>query len=555
MPERGPPVTATHRPGRPRRRLLALVAGLSIALAGGALGASAQAATVAQQLGALPTIQPFNGEATSRSQFATRWSAFHFAFENLKGSDTARGWKSDNAYPNINGAYYNAASYTAAYGGAAAAVTLVVGPESSSRSFSLWLDATDVESGADSGYELRFTYVGEEEEELVYDVTLTKWVFGVETVLATQEEVTFVEGDALAIVDEGATVSAWTNTGSGFSQLTSARDTTFNSGRVGLSAKDRNTYLTTFKAGQIAPAVPTLTRTNPASPSEDTAPHVIGSAVSGTTVKLYTNASCSGSPVASGTAAAFASPGLQVSVAENATTSIYATATDNLGNASDCSTGISYTQDATIGIAEGLARLTQLDAFETVEVPLSGGGSWTQLAWASNLGQVAGSGTSRGWGPYNGYPVVSGAYWNPASFADAGRGVAVAGTLAVGAELANRWFSVWLDMSSPGSTQSGYELRFTYSGEEEEEDLYDVTLSKWTSGTRTVLASTSEFTLAPESSFALVDKGGTVYAWTDAGSGYRLSLSASDTAYSRGYAGINGAGNIARVRGFRAGAL
>lgn len=555
MPERGPPVTTTHPlPCWLTRSLLALAAGLSIAFAGGALAASAPAATVEAQLAALPTIQPFNGEATSTRQFGERWFAFSFSFRGEKGSDTAGGWRSNLRYPEVNGAYYNADSYTAAYGGAAAVVTMARGPTSALRNFSLWLDAPEP-SRAQSGYELRFTFVGEEEEEVIYDVTLAKWVSGVETILASRESVTFVAGNALAIVDQGSTVSAWTDTGSGFTQLMSASDSTFNSGSVGLSARDRESLLRTFKAGQLAPATPTLTSTNPASPSESTSPFVIGSATSGTTVKIYTNATCTGSPAVSGTAAALASPGLQVTVAEETTTNFYATATDEKSNASGCSAAISYRQDSTIGIAEALARLTQLDAFATAENPLSNGGRWRQLRWASNTGKVEGSGTSGGWAPSNSYPVVSGAYWSPTSFADAGRGVAVAGTLSMGAELANRWFSLWLDMSEPASAQSGYELRFTYVGVEEGENLYDVTLTKWASGTRTVLATARSYTFAREGSFALVDKGGRVYAWTNTGTGYRVLLRASDTAYSRGNVGIEGAGNITRVRSFRGGVL
>ncbi len=554
MPERGPPAAVARHLERRGCGRLALVAALTLlALAG--VNASAGAATVAQQLEALPTIQPFNGEATSRSQFSTRWSAFNFALRGLKGTDTESGWSSDNGWPFANGAYYNSSSYTAAYGGAAAAVRLTVAPSSAERWFALWLDARNETGGTMSGYELRFTFVGEESEEEIYDVTLTKWVSGTTTVLASRSEYTFSASSSLAIVDEGGTVSGWTNTGAGFAQLLSANDATYNSGSVGLGAADLATSLSTFKAGQLAPATPTITSTNPASPSESSRPFVIGTATSGTTVKLYTEAACRGSVAASGTASAFASPGLQVTVAEGSTTSFYATATDNLNNASDCSRAISYTHDPTAGIPPALASLTTLDAFSTVENPLSGGGRWSRLAWASNTGRVAGRGTSGGWTAASIFPVVSGAYWNPATFADAGRGVAVAGTLSIGSEFAERWFSLWLDMSAPGSTQSGYELRFTYVGEEEGEDLYDVTLSKWVSGTRTLLTSRSEYTLPTQSSFALVDKGGTVYAWIDQGSGYRQLLSASDATYERGYVGIEGAGNVTRVRAFRAGAL
>jgi hypothetical protein len=539
MTERGPPVT---------RGLLALVIGLAIALAGGAY---AQAATVEAQLVALPTIQPFNGEATSVSQFGTRWSKFQFALN--KGRDTATGWGSENAFgrENENGAFYNTVSYTAAYGGAAAAATLNVVPAQSLNSFSLWLDATNEAGGRKSGYELRVTV----EEEETHSVALIKWAAGVQTTLRLLGELTFTAGNAFAIVDQGSTVSAYTDTGGGFRLLLTASDSSFNSGSVGLSANGRVSQLRAFRAGQLAPAAPTLTSTNPASPSDNLTPFVVGTATSGTTVKLYTNAMCTGEPVRTGTAAALASPGLQVTVAESATTSISATATDPSGNASDCSRAISYTHDPTIGIATALAGLTQLDAFSGAQSPLSGGGRWSRLAWAANTGQVAGSGTTGGWTPASGYPVISGAYWNPTTFADAGRGVAVAGTLSIGAELPSRWFSVWLDMSEPGSAQSGYELRFTYAAEEEGENLYNVTLSKWVSGTRTVLARSSSYTFAAQSSFSLVDKGGTVYAWIDSGSGYRQLLSARDAAFSRGYAGIEGAGNTTRVRQFRAGVL
>jgi len=72
-------------------------------------------------------------------------------------------------------------------------------------------------------------------------------------------------------------------------------------------------------------------------------------------------------------------------------------------------------------------------------------------------------------------------------------------------------------------------------------------------GIRTVLATASSQAFALQSSFALVDKGGTVSVWTEAGSGFTQLLSAGDATYSSGYAGIEGAGNITRIRNFRAG--
>ena len=108
MPERGPPLVVARHPRRRTRGLIALVVALTL-LALVAVTASAGAATVAQQLGTLPAIQPFNGEATSRSQFESRWSAFHFAI--AKGSDSSTGWSAVWAYPNVGGAATTGSSF------------------------------------------------------------------------------------------------------------------------------------------------------------------------------------------------------------------------------------------------------------------------------------------------------------------------------------------------------------------------------------------------------------------------------------------------------------
>jgi hypothetical protein len=93
-----------------------------------------------------------------------------------------------------------------------------------------------------------------------------------------------------------------------------------------------------------APGQPALSGTDPASPNPSTTPRVKGTAVAGSTVSLYTNAACSGSPAATGTAAELASPGIAVTVAAGSTTTFHATAT-NIGGVSACSTSsVSYTQ-------------------------------------------------------------------------------------------------------------------------------------------------------------------------------------------------------------------
>jgi hypothetical protein len=100
-----------------------------------------------------------------------------------------------------------------------------------------------------------------------------------------------------------------------------------------------------YRLDSTAPAPPSGLTISPASPAAETAPKVAGSAEAGATVRVYANASCTGTPAATGTATAFASPGLAVTVAADSTTTFSATATDPAANTSACSsTTVTYTQ-------------------------------------------------------------------------------------------------------------------------------------------------------------------------------------------------------------------
>ena len=67
-------------------------------------------------------------------------------------------------------------------------------------------------------------------------------------------------------------------------------------------------------------------------------------------------------------------------------------------------------------------------------------------------------------------------------------------------------------MPNPGSARSGYEARFT--GVNGSQSNYKVELSKWVSGTRTVLTSTSGFSLPVGTTMALTEAGGSLALWT-----------------------------------------
>src|SRR4029077_15541735 len=97
------------------------------------------------------------------------------------------------------------------------------------------------------------------------------------------------------------------------------------------------------------PNPPVLTGTTPASPANNNNPRIIGTAEAGSTVKLYKTSDCTGTLAGQGSAGTFGVPGIRVTVADNSTTTYYATATDASDNTSGCSTtSVTYTEDSTL---------------------------------------------------------------------------------------------------------------------------------------------------------------------------------------------------------------
>jgi CSLREA domain-containing protein len=112
------------------------------------------------------------------------------------------------------------------------------------------------------------------------------------------------------------------------------------------------------------PPPPTLSSTSPTSPSTTNfTPLVLGGTVNwpwedgATGVTIYSNPACTSS-LGSGTPAAFASPGIQVTVPQNATTALYATDTNAWGIPSACSStlsaggSLSYTQGTPVAVSD-----------------------------------------------------------------------------------------------------------------------------------------------------------------------------------------------------------
>ncbi|MFL5930571.1 MAG: Ig-like domain-containing protein, partial [Gaiellaceae bacterium] len=104
----------------------------------------------------------------------------------------------------------------------------------------------------------------------------------------------------------------------------------------------------TYVHDNINPAAPAITATTPASPGNARRPVVSGSAEASATVRIYTNSGCT-TQVGLGTAdgsGAF-SITLSTDLAANATTNLFARATDAAANISPCSSpGFPYTHDS-----------------------------------------------------------------------------------------------------------------------------------------------------------------------------------------------------------------
>jgi RHS repeat-associated protein len=199
--------------------------------------------------------------------------------------------------------------------------------------------------------------------------------------------------------------------------------------------------------------------------------------------------------------------------------------------------------------ADEILAMPVTDPLNRTENPLSNEGKWKALNWSGGS-KPTGQDTTSGWGPSDAYSTINGAYWSPSTYADTKVGDAAAITMQTSPGSASRYASLWLNMSSPGSAKSGYQLRWTVNSGTN----YTVKLSKWASGTETVLASNSSVTIANGTTLAISDTGGTVTAWQGTSSLSSL-LSASDSTYSSGYAGIEASGNVSRSNNFKAGVL
>jgi hypothetical protein len=128
-----------------------------------------------------------------------------------------------------------------------------------------------------------------------------------------------------------------------------------------------------YSEDSTGPLGPTDLSTLPVSPANDNNPLFRGTAEAGSTVSVFTNASCTSSILATGPAATFAAPGLVVSVSDNTTTTFFARATDSLGNVGVCSSvGVNYVEDSTLPVAPRLLTTTPASGSDNNDPILKG---------------------------------------------------------------------------------------------------------------------------------------------------------------------------------------
>ncbi len=109
-----------------------------------------------------------------------------------------------------------------------------------------------------------------------------------------------------------------------------------------------STASVTYVEDSTPPSPPVLATTTPGSPANDSTPIVNGTAEAASTVRLYGNAACSGANLGTGAATGGVFSIAATAVADDSTTTYYATATDAASNTSTCTAvGLTYVEDST----------------------------------------------------------------------------------------------------------------------------------------------------------------------------------------------------------------
>jgi len=496
------------------------------------------------QLSGLPVTDPLNSTTVNASwqplTSGTAWQgpqnpdgAVTLTKYNSKGTFNASGWH-PVGYGTVAGAWWNQQLSSSSSGGGtdSAIVTEATYNKASDildRYVGLWADMPNPgdpsQTTAQQGYQLVWV---DTSSTSAWQLQLVKWVNGTPTVLAQNNSFSFSANTTFALVTNAGTgtVSAWTNSGSGFTKQLSANDNTFSGGYSGIEGSGSNPSVTNFIAGTVPIG----------SNNYDTATALETMPVSD---DLQRNDNTNFSSV-------------------GPTASYWGTPTNYglnyRGGAWNGSSG-----GVTSDIPGALASMQMTDALQptcgNTNCALSSNWSLSNYGNGETIGSVWG-------GSYLGYGGTGmfGAYWNAQKITDSGSGDAAQVTL-TNAIANGQSFGLWLNMPNApagASTVSGYD--FSMAGTATP-GLYTVQLIKEVNGASTTVYSANINLTASHtagSTIALVHTPGqvSVYIGT-AGANFSLLTSWADTGtnLTSGYAGLHGNGGSMTVDNFKAGAL
>ena len=150
-----------------------------------------------------------------------------------------------------------------------------------------------------------------------------------------------------------------------------------------------------------APNPPTVDSTTPASPANNNSPHVLGTAEAGSTVNLYTNNTCTSAVAGTGTASG-GNYDITVAVADDSTTTFYATAMNTFGTSNCSSSFVTYVEDSTAPSVTVNQKAGQADPTNALPI------LWT-VAFSESVTGFDASDLTRGGTATGGTVSVSGA--------------------------------------------------------------------------------------------------------------------------------------------------
>jgi RHS repeat-associated protein len=460
------------------------------------------------------------------------WSALNWsAGSKPTGQDTTEGWSAYDSFPTINGAYWVNGTLSDAGGWDAASLTMKKKPTTYDHNTAVWLNMPSPGT-AKSGYALRWSMNW---DTLTYALNLEKWVAGTRTVLAWRYIHNPV-GTTHALVDEGGVVSAWMGSNGSFVRVLSASDSTYSSGRVGIEGAGTISRSGDFRIGTKEIVAPDTTISTGSS-TGNVPPNVAFSFSSGEPGATF---QCK---MDGGSYSSCTSPKSYTGLSEaQHTFRVRAVG----GGGTDETPAQRSVQVKSAANAIGKTPLR--DNLEREEMPLSTP-TFSKPAWAPEKGYIRIDGGYHGWGS-NEYGVAA-AYWNPTTYNSSAHSAQVAASIGTGANWEGERLGLWLHLQN-SSERTGYEARFLPAGSV---NTYKVELSKWVSGSRTVLATKSSQVIPVGGVIAISESGGNITVWGAASGIYSQLATAVDTTFNSGYAGMEVSGVGPKEYNFRAGQI